>query len=229
MAGARPDQAIGRDAGLGAPPAPTSGGHPGVQVGQRGLRLGVQNGVHVLGATYQTEQRDRLVGGHHELHPGPFGVDQARPIGRFAGAARAEYRVILRLAYRASEGQVARSRTAPNQRRLSSGRVIIEGRARVVVGPSEHRFAVVIYGLSAHHAHPSHNCCLLVSVATKGPSGRGNRLVAIVFEKKWLREKRVRPLGGNCWRAVRGEVVGAGKPWVEIGGGPVREKWRGDG
>ena len=35
----------------------------------------------------------------------------------------------------------------------------------------------------------------LFRVATKGPSSRGNRSVAIVFEKKWLREKRVKPWG----------------------------------
>ena len=184
VARARPDQAVGGDTGLGAPPAPAAGYHPGVQVGQSGLGLGVQNGVHVIGPADQPEQCDRLVGGHHELHPRPFGVHQPLPIGRVAGTAGAKDSVVLRLGYRTGEAQVSSSRTAPNKRCLASGRVIIEGRTGVVVGPSEHRFPVVIYGLSAHHPHPGHLPVLLVSVATKGPSGRGNRSVAIVFEKK---------------------------------------------
>ena len=120
VAGARPDQAVGRDTGLGAPPAPAAGDHPGVQVGQSGLGLGVQNGVHVLGPADQTEQRDRLVGGHHELHPGPFRVHQTRPIGRVAGAAGTEYCVVLRLGYRTGEAQVSalQSRPKPEASRL---------------------------------------------------------------------------------------------------------------
>jgi hypothetical protein len=45
-------------------------------------------------------------------------------------------------------------------------------------------------------------------VGRERPVDRGNRSVAIVFEKKWLRGKRVRPLGG-------------------IGGGLFEEKWWG--
>ena len=86
----------------------------------------------------------------------------------------------------------------------------------MVVGPPEHRFPVVIYGLSAHHSHPSHNCCLLISRAAKGPSGRGNRSVAIVFEKKWLRGKRVKPWGEKWVTAVRGELGKRKKPWWRL-------------
>ena len=90
---------MGRAAGLGAAAPASPHRHPGVQIGQRGVGLGVQNGVHVLGPADQTQQRHRLLGGHHQLHPRPFRGHQTGPVGWPPGPARAEDGVIFGLAH----------------------------------------------------------------------------------------------------------------------------------
>jgi hypothetical protein len=60
--GAGPDQSVCRAPSLAAAPPAASNAEPGVEVGQGGVGFGVQDGVHVVAAADQTQQRHRLLG-----------------------------------------------------------------------------------------------------------------------------------------------------------------------
>ena len=175
--GARPDQSVGRAAGLGAAAPAAPGDHPGVQIGHGGVGFGVQDGVHVLGPADQTQQRHRLVGGHHQLHPGPFGVYQTGPGGGSSappGPKIASYSASLT---DPGQAQVRGARAAPNQRCLAPRRVVFKRLAGVVVGSFEDRFPVIVDRVDAHHSHPCHGVASSVlGPPRRAPQGATGRL-----------------------------------------------------
>jgi hypothetical protein len=62
VAGGRPDEPTGGDAGLGTSPPTTSLCHDTVQVLEGGVALGIDDLVHVLGATDHAQFGDRFMG-----------------------------------------------------------------------------------------------------------------------------------------------------------------------
>lgn len=76
VAGDGPREPVGRGAGLGPASAAAPVTEPVVEVGEGGVALGVEDGVHVLGLADHPEYGDGLVGGDDELDAGPAGGDQ---------------------------------------------------------------------------------------------------------------------------------------------------------
>jgi hypothetical protein len=63
-----------------------------VEVAHRGVALGVEDHVHVLGAPYHTELCDRFVRADNELHARAHAVDKALAAVGVACATCAEHR-----------------------------------------------------------------------------------------------------------------------------------------
>jgi len=92
VAGHRIDQTAGSGAHRRVAPPAALLDDQAVQVGQRGVTLGVEDAVHVLGPTDDPQLGHGLVGGDHQLHAGTAGADQAlagggvdRPAGAVEG------------------------------------------------------------------------------------------------------------------------------------------------
>ena len=65
-------------------------------------------------------------------------------------------RLVLRFGHGAGQAESLGTTTAPLQRRLAPGRVVLQRLAGVVVVAPEHGGAVVVDGAGAHHAHERH-------------------------------------------------------------------------
>ena len=104
-----------------------------VQVGERGVALGVHDGVHVLGPAEHPELGHRLVGGDHQLHARPLGRDQSLAGRRVGGPAGAVEGVVGRVVDRADKAEGLGARAAPGERGLAPGGVVVECRAGEVV------------------------------------------------------------------------------------------------
>jgi hypothetical protein len=95
VAGDGTDHAFGLRALHGSATAPADGAGQLVEVGHRGVALGVHDGVHVLGPADDSELGDRLVGRDDQLQAGPLGRDQPLAGRRVTGAAWAEQGLVL--------------------------------------------------------------------------------------------------------------------------------------
>ena len=113
-------------------------------------------GVHVLRPADHAELGHALVGGDDYLHPGPARLHQLLPGPRVPGPAWAEDRLVTFGRDRPGQAERGRPRTAPNERRLTPGGVVLHGPAGMVVDPAEHGGAVVLDRLRPHHPHPAH-------------------------------------------------------------------------
>ena len=88
--------------------------------------------------------------------PGRRVVHQPLAGRRVDGAARAEDGLVLGLGHGAHQAEGSGAGAAPHQRRLAPGGVVRQGLAGVVVGPVQHRVAVVGHRVRTHHPHPRH-------------------------------------------------------------------------
>ena len=88
--------------------------------------------------------------------PGPHAVHEALAAIWVACAAGAENGPPLVKVDFALEAEPGGAGTAPGHRRLTSGRVVLEGVAHWVVLPAKDRALVVADRVGAHHPHPSH-------------------------------------------------------------------------
>ena len=64
-------------------------GDPGVEEGEGGVGLGVEDPVHVIGPADHAEDGDGLVGRDDQLEAGPFRVDEPCPQNGVTGTALA--------------------------------------------------------------------------------------------------------------------------------------------
>jgi hypothetical protein len=156
VAGAGPQQAPGRGAGLPAAAAAALAGEPLLQERHGGVGLGVDDGVHVIGPAHQPEHRHRLVRRHDQLHPRPTGRGEPCAAMGVTGAAGPEDRLITRVVHHADQAQPVGELAAPFQRGLAAAAVVGQRGTGVVVAAVHHRVAVVVDLVGAHPAEPGH-------------------------------------------------------------------------
>jgi hypothetical protein len=112
--------------------------------------------VHVLGPADHAQLGHGLVGGDDQLHARPAGVHQALARRRVDSTAGAVDGLVLGLGHSTHQAEGSGAGAAPHQRRLAPGGVVGQGLAGVVVGPVQHRVAVVGHRVRTHHPHPRH-------------------------------------------------------------------------
>ena len=169
VAGDGPCQPVRRRSGLGAtaPAAPVT--HPGVEVGEGGIALRVEDRVHVIGPAQHAEQGDGLVGRHDELDPGALGGHEPPVLVRVHRAVWTEQVVIGVVIDLTIEAQDDGAGAAPHQRRLTTGPVVVPGQPGMVVAALADVLAVVLNRVDTHHPHPRHP-------GTRLPQPRCNRV-----------------------------------------------------
>ena len=155
VAGRGPSEAVGRCPHLRPSPPPALLLYDLVQVGHRGVALGVEDQVHVLGPADHAQLGYRLVRGYDQLHARPQAVHEPLAAVGVAGAPGAEDRpplVEVNFAIQAERGGAG---PAPHHGCLTSGGVVVERVADRVVPALEDGVLVVADRLGAHHPHPS--------------------------------------------------------------------------
>jgi hypothetical protein len=156
VAGDGVDQAAGAGGHRRVAPPATLLDCQSVQVVQRGIPLGVEDAVHVLGPPDDPQLGHALVGGDHQLHARALRAHQALAGGGVDGAARAVEGVELRRGHAARQSQRRSARAPPHQGRLASRGVVLQGLAGMVVGPEADVGLVVGHRVGPHHRHERH-------------------------------------------------------------------------
>ena len=127
-----------------------------VEVVERGLAFGVEDGVHVVGPADHAQLGHRLVGTDDQLHARPLRDGESEPgVGVGGTAGSVDGLVVLRLD-RARQAEERRSSATPAERGLTTTAVVLESSAGVVVASAEHGGLVVGDGVCAHHAEERH-------------------------------------------------------------------------
>jgi hypothetical protein len=163
MPGARVDQALGRGGhGAPAPPAAVVADDP-VEVGERRLRLGLEDGVHVGAPANDAELGQGLLGRDHQLHPGAGGGHQPGPAVRVEGTTLGEDRFVAATGHLTGKAEGGRARAAPHEWGLPRRAVVSEGASRFVGqtgagldGGADQADVGGVVGdrVPAHHGHP---------------------------------------------------------------------------
>ena len=171
--------------------------------------------MHVISPSDEPQHGHRLVGGNDHLHPWPPRPHQPHPQMRITTTARPEDGVVAGVINRPDQAEPLGQAAAPLQGRLTAAAVVAEGLAAVVVAAAQHRGAVVVDGVDAHHPEPGHD-------TSASPTRRGcNRLLAVGVMADRLgvgrglsRGRAIAAAGG----ARRGVVRVAGDVSVEVAG-----------
>ncbi len=142
-----------------------------VQIAQRGVPLGVHDGVHVLGPPEHPQFGHRLVGGDDQLHARPLGRHQALTGHGICRPARPVEGVVGGVVDRTDKTEGRSARAAPGERGFAPGPVVVEGRAGEVVAALDDGFTVVVDRLRSHHPHPGH-----ARLLPHAPGGGCNRV-----------------------------------------------------
>ena len=114
-----------------------------VEVPEGGGGFCVQDGVHIFGPADDPELGHRLPRADHQLHARAHAGHQALSAFGVVGAAGAEQRPKVGHVHFTLEAEERGTRATPGHRRLTPGRVIVEGVGHRVVAPAGHRVLVV--------------------------------------------------------------------------------------
>jgi hypothetical protein len=150
------DEPTGRRRRRRSASATASFAHQLVEVLEGGVPLGVEDGVHVVGSADDAEFGDRLVGADDEFHAGSPHVGESYPGVGISRAARTEDGVVVPRLDRPGQAEQSGASAAPAQWGFAATAVVVEGRAGVVVAPTQHGGLVVGDRLGAHHLHERH-------------------------------------------------------------------------
>ena len=156
MAGMGVDEAGGRGRHGSYSPASAAFSGQLVQIAQRGVPLGVHDGVHVLCPTEHPQFGDGLVGSDDQLHARAPGGDHSLAGRRVTGPAGAVEDVVGGVVDGADQAEGFGSRSAPEQRGLTSRGVVLEGGPGEVAAALDDGVAVVGDRVRSHHPHPGH-------------------------------------------------------------------------
>ena len=231
----------------GAAPPPTPALRPALQVAHGGGGLGVEDGVHVIGAAHHPQQRQRLVRRHHQLEPRPLRADQLLAGERVPEPARPERQPVGLPGHLALEAEAGGAGATPAQRGLAPRPVVVQRLAGMIVLPAQDRRFVVGDLLDAHPPEPRHAAALPfptrrveITLSIRGDIGADGRRIgtrdlcrsrvdATSLESRGRR--RVRTRSSVVWMSVRagakvGRYVGSGTirflaPVVRRTGGSV--------
>ena len=213
----RPQQTRRRGPGLCSASATTLATEPRIEEGERGVRLGVDDGVHGVDLTKHTQHGNRLVRRHHQLHTRPTGPHHPLTEVGVDHTAGTEHRVVAVVGDPPSKPEPTSEASTPLQRRLTPAAVVTERCARVVVGTAEHVLPVVLDRVHPHHPKPRHRN-LQWDTNPKGLQSCCPPFGSRAIFRGWSRPSRW-PGSGRCSRSpmgIRGRHPvgsGCGRPW----------------
>jgi hypothetical protein len=118
--------------------------------------LGVEDGVHVIGPPDEPQHGGGLVRGDHDLHAGRLGGYEAVAGEGVTEPARPERQFVLLGGDLAGQAEPGGHRSAPAQRGLTPGPVVLQGTPGMVVATSDDSLLVVRHRVDAHRPEPTH-------------------------------------------------------------------------